>query len=132
MTQCLITLNTLVYDSYQADTHNRAIRKLAFDTLLPYNPQTLFKFFQLSQKHPWEQKVPAQNHMLHLVVMLLYSPSVWNSFLVFFFSFMTLILWKITVLLCRMFLSWVCLIFCHDWIDSGYAFLSGITTEVMF
>jgi len=68
-------------------------------------------------KYPLKQKDPAQSHMLHLVVMLLYSPSIWK-FLGLSFTFMTLTLLKITgQLFCRMFLNSVCLIFPHDYIQ---------------
>lgn len=116
--KCMLFIS-LVFDSYQVgillDNHNTAIRirKLIFGTLLPYNPQTLFTFCQ-SQKYPLKRKNPAQSHMLHLVVMLLYSPSIWK-FLGLSLIFMTLTLLKITgQLFCRMFLNLVCLILPRD------------------
>lgn len=53
------------------------------------------KLCQLSQRYPLKQKDPAQNHMLHLVVLWLSSPSIWRI-LVLSWTFMTVTLLKIT------------------------------------
>ena len=62
------------------------------------------------------QKDPAEGHMLHLVVILLYSPSVWNLSLSWsFFDFHDLDIFEdYRPVFLRMFLNQVCLIFPHD------------------